>query len=66
MSSGDLQKIINKANKNWAHFIKCRKYYFKNQNFQNIYKYKVGLLEIRKMERFDKFSTLKNYLKSEF
>ena len=50
-------KIMNRADKNWAHF----EYYLKNQNFQNTFLTKVGLLvKEKKMERFDQFSTLKN------
>ena len=57
-------KIMNRANKNRAHFqkIKC----FKNQNFKNIFLIKVGLLvqyssKKKFLERFGQFSTLKNY-----
>ena len=37
-----LTKIINRADKNWAHFKKIK--YLKNQNIQKIFLIKVGLL----------------------
>ena len=39
-------KIMNRANKNWAHFY--RKKYFKNQNFQKNILSKVGLQDSSK------------------
>ena len=56
-------KIVNRAEKNWAHFQKIK--YFKNQNFQKKFLLKVGLLVQYSsknffFERFDQFSTQKN------
>ena len=55
-------KIMNRADKNWAHFQKVK--YFKNPNFQKHSLIKVGLLvqyfsKKFSFERFDQFATLK-------
>ena len=59
-------KIMNRVDKNWAHFQKLQ--YIKNQNFQKTFSIKVGLLvqyfsKNFSLERFDQFSTLKNDFK---
>ena len=56
-------KIMNRADKNWAHFQKIK--YFENQNFQKHFFLKVGLLvqyssKIFFWEKLEQFSTLKN------
>ena len=62
-----LTKIVNRADKNWAHFQGIK--YLKNQSFQKNFINKSWspnqiFFTEKKLERFDQFQTLKNDFES--